>query len=49
MTMPKAPMHKDNFLQLWKYQIGGAGEVFAMKPKTVPHPVNQLSDDEFRC
>ena len=48
MTMPKAPMYKDNLLQLWKYQIGFAGEVFAMKSKTVPHLMNHFSDDKFR-
>jgi len=30
MTMPKAPMHEDNFLQLLKNQVGCAGQVLAM-------------------
>src|SRR5439155_13867716 len=48
MFMPKAPMHEDDFVQPGKGQVGFSGKVFAMKPESISHPVNQLAHNQLR-
>jgi len=40
-------MHKDDLHAAWEYQVGPARQVAAMKPKTIPHAVNERSHDHL--
>jgi len=39
MPVPEAPMHKDDGIVFRENDIRPAGQIFAMKPEAVPHPV----------
>jgi hypothetical protein len=35
MAVPKATVHKNRTLPSWKDDIGGAGQIFSVKPEPV--------------
>jgi hypothetical protein len=48
MLVPETSVREDNLPAPWKYKIRAAWQVFAMQPKSIPQPVDQAAQGEFR-
>ena len=48
VLMPEASMHENNLPPPDEDQIGLAGQVFAVQAKSIPQPMGEFADDQFR-
>jgi len=47
MMMPKAAVHKNDFLAGGKCDVGRSGQIFPVQAVSIAQPVHRAPDDEF--
>lgn len=48
MHVPKASVYENNFAMRAEYEVGFAGQVFAMQAVAIAEGMNDPADNEFR-